>query len=57
MDEADLGQLQKLKDFKKSIRDKGIQEQYCDVDELKQKLMWQLTIVMRGISVGTQCQS
>jgi hypothetical protein len=53
MDEADLTQVQKLKDFKKSIRDKGIQEQYCSVDELKQKLMRQLTIVMRGISVGT----
>lgn len=53
MDEADLTQVQKLKDFKKSIRDKGIQEQYCNVDELKQKLMRQLTIVMRGISVGT----
>ncbi|MCE9777547.1 DUF4062 domain-containing protein [Shewanella algae] len=53
MDEADLAQVQKLKDFKKSIRNKGIQEQYCNIDELKQKLMRQLTIVMRGISVGT----
>lgn len=53
MDDADLEQVQKLKDFKKSIRDKGIQEQYNNVDELKQKLMRQLTIVMRGISVGT----
>lgn len=53
MDDADLDQVQKLKDFKKSIRDKGIQEQYCSIDELKQKLMRQLTIVMRGISVGT----
>ncbi|MCF5733991.1 DUF4062 domain-containing protein [Pseudomonas syringae] len=53
MDEADLEQVQKLKDFKKSIRDKGIQEQYNNIDELKQKLMRQLTIVMRGISVGT----
>lgn len=53
MDEADLDQVQKLKEFKKSIRDKGIQEQYCSTDELKQKLMRQLTIVMRGISVGT----
>ncbi len=54
MDEADLDQVQKLKEFKKSIRDKGIQEQYCSIDELKQKLIRQLTIVMRGISVGTQ---
>ena len=53
MDEADLEQIQKLKEFKKSIRDKGIQEHYCSIDELKQKLMRQLTIVMRGISVGT----
>ncbi|MGN6026008.1 hypothetical protein ACP6NF_16575 [Alcaligenes faecalis] len=53
MDEADLEQVQKLKDFKKSIRDKGIQEQYGSIDELKQKLMRQLTIVMRGISVDT----
>lgn len=53
LDSADLNQVQKLKEFKKSIRDKGIQEQYCSVDELKQKLMRQLTIVMRGISVGT----
>jgi len=53
MDSADLMQVQKLKDFKKSIRDKGIQEQYSSIDELKQKLMRQLTIVMRGISVGT----
>ncbi|MNR90906.1 hypothetical protein D3C72_219000 [compost metagenome] len=53
MDAADLEQVQKLKDFKKSIRDKGIQEQYTSADELKQKLMRQLTIVMRGISVGT----
>ena len=53
MDEADLTQVQKLKDFKKSIRDKGIQEQYSTIEELNQKLMRQLTIVMRGISVGT----
>ncbi|MFQ2456893.1 hypothetical protein ACVDHI_10665 [Aeromonas sp. 25-248] len=53
MDEADLAQVQKLKDFKKSIRDKGIQEQYSNTDELKQKLTRHLTIVMRGISVGT----
>jgi len=51
---ADLEQVQKLKDFKKSIREQGIQEQYCNIDELKQKLMRQLTIIMRGISVGTQ---
>src|SRR5690606_2860971 len=53
MDDADLAQVQKLKEFKKTIRDKGIQEQYCSIDELKQKLMRHLTIVMRGISVGT----
>ncbi|MBL0634054.1 hypothetical protein [Aeromonas dhakensis] len=53
MDEADLAQVQNLKEFKKSIRDKGVQEQYSSTDELKQKLMRQLTIMMRGISVGT----
>ena len=54
MDTADLDQVKSLKAFKASIRDKGIQEQYNNLDELRQKLMRQLTIVMRGISVGTQ---
>lgn len=49
----DTKQLDKLEEFKKSIRDKGIQEQYESVEELKSKLSRQLTIVMRGMSVGT----
>lgn len=49
----DTKQLDKLEEFKKSIRDKGIQEQYVSVDDLKSKLSRQLTIVMRGMSVGT----
>ena len=53
LDETDIEQAQKLKKFKKSISQKGIQESYKNIEELKQKLMRQLTIVMRGISVGT----
>lgn len=49
----DTKQLDKLEEFKKSIRDKGIQEQYESVEDLKSKLSRQLTIVMRGMSVGT----
>ncbi len=52
LDNIDTVQLEKLKDFKKSIRDKGIQEHYGSIDELKQKLSRQLTIVMRGLSLG-----
>lgn len=53
LDSIDTLQLDALRDFKKSIRDKGIQEQYASVDELMQKLSRQLTIVMRGMSVDT----
>lgn len=49
----DKGQLEKLEEFKKSIRNKGIQEQYSSIEELKSKLSRQLTIVTRGMSVGT----
>ncbi|OYD48383.1 hypothetical protein CBY09_20365 [Acidovorax kalamii] len=49
----DTKQLDKLEEFKKSIRDKGIQEQYESVEDLKSKLSRHLTIVMRGMSVGT----
>jgi len=49
----DKNQLDKLEDFKRSIRKQGIQEDYSSVDELKTKLFRQLTIVTRGISVGT----
>ncbi|MGK6329200.1 hypothetical protein ACMGEE_19225 [Erwinia sp. DT-104] len=53
LDIIDTQQLEKLKDFKKSIRDKGIQEQYSSADELKMKLMRHLTIVLREVSVNT----
>lgn len=50
-DSLDTEQLAKLKEFKNSIRDKGIQEQYTSIEDLKSKLSRQLTIVMRGMSV------
>lgn len=53
IDLIDTQQLEKLKEFKKSIRDKGIQENYVSVDELKMKLSRQLTIVLREVSVNT----
>lgn len=46
-------QLEKLEEFKTSIRNQGIQESYSTVEELKTKLSRHLTIVTRGISVGT----
>lgn len=52
LDAVDLGQYQKLKDFKTSIRDKGIQEEYHSIAGLREKLSRQLTIVMREMSVG-----
>jgi hypothetical protein len=52
VDNIDTVQLEKLKEFKKSIRDKGIQEHYGSINELKQKLSRQLTIIMRGLSLG-----
>ncbi|UZD92407.1 DUF4062 domain-containing protein [Cognatishimia activa] len=52
LDEVDIDQYQKLKDFKKSIRDKGIQENYHGCDELRQKLLRHLTIVMREMNTG-----
>ncbi|APG03527.1 hypothetical protein BJI69_06105 [Luteibacter rhizovicinus DSM 16549] len=52
LDAIDTGQLEKLKDFKKSIRDKGIQDQYVSPDDLRQRLLRHLTIVMRDMSVS-----
>ncbi|WP_158807299.1 hypothetical protein [Beijerinckia sp. L45] len=52
IDSTDLDQYQKLKTFKQSIRDKGIQEDYTSISELKEKLSRHLTIVMRDMSVG-----
>lgn len=49
----DKAQHDKLEEFKKTIRNKGIQEQYSTIDELKTKLSRHLTIIIRGLSVGT----
>jgi len=49
----DKNQFDKLEEFKKSIRNQGIQESYSSVDELKTKLSRHLTIMTRGVSVGT----
>ncbi|MFE8712563.1 MULTISPECIES: hypothetical protein [Aeromonas] len=49
----DNSQLEKLEEFKTSIRNQGIQESYSTVEELKTKLSRHLTILTRGISVGT----
>lgn len=52
LENIDTQQLEKLKEFKKSIRDKGIQDQYASIDDLKQKLSRHLTIVMRDMTVN-----
>lgn len=52
VDIIDIEQFGKLKTFKSSIRDKGIQEDYKTCDELRTKLSRQLTIVMREMNTG-----
>ena len=52
LDNVDAEQLAKLKSFKASIRDKGIQEEYKNVDDLRTKLSRQLTIVMREMNIA-----
>jgi hypothetical protein len=52
--QIDTDQLNKLNEFKQSIRLKGLQAEYNSIDELKQRLSRHLTIVMREISVGTR---
>ncbi|QYM69897.1 hypothetical protein K1X80_06040 [Pseudomonas sp. So3.2b] len=49
----DKDQLDRLEQFKKTIRNKGIQEQYSSVEQLKVQLSRHLTIITRGLSVGT----
>lgn len=49
----DKNQLDKLEEFKTAIRNQGIQEGYSSIEQLKTKLSRQLTIITRGISVGT----
>lgn len=50
--QIDLKQLERLEKFKESIQDKGIQERYSSIEELRSKLFSQLTIVLRDMSVG-----
>ncbi|TLX12086.1 hypothetical protein [Rhizobium sp. MHM7A] len=52
IDTVDLEQYGKLKQFKSSIRDKGIQEEYRDIHELREKLSRHLTIVLRDMQIG-----
>jgi hypothetical protein len=52
LDVIDTRQLESLKKFKESVRDKGLQETYNSVEDLKQKLLRHLTIVMRDINVS-----
>ncbi|MCV9960277.1 hypothetical protein OIU34_00040 [Pararhizobium sp. BT-229] len=52
LDTVDLEQVKKLKEFKASIRDKGIQDDYRDLQELKEKLSRHLTIVLRDMSIA-----
>jgi hypothetical protein len=52
IDAVDLDQYSKLKEFKASIRNKGIQENYNDIQELREKLSRHLTIVLREMSIG-----
>lgn len=51
-EKIDPDQLKKLRDFRSSIRNRGIQEEYPTVDSLKEKLTRQLTIVARDMSTG-----
>jgi hypothetical protein len=52
LDEVDFEQAQKLKDFKKSIRNQGIQFDYDTIPDLKILLSSQLTIVVRDMKLG-----
>lgn len=51
-DAVDFDQIKKLKDFKASIRDKGIQDDYRSCEELRQKLGRHLTFLIREMNVG-----
>jgi len=50
-DALDLDQWGELKKFRDSLKAKGLLEQYVDVNDLFQKLMRQITIMMREINV------
>jgi hypothetical protein len=47
--QIDTQQLEALNEFQLSIRDKGLQENYSGVDDLKVKLSRHLTIIMRDM--------
>jgi hypothetical protein len=47
--QIDTKQLDALNEFQSSIRNKGLQENYCGVDDLKVKLSRHLTIIMRDM--------
>jgi nucleoside 2-deoxyribosyltransferase len=51
-DALDTSQFEALKAFKKDLTSKGLLEQYSSIDDLSQKLMRQITIVMREMNVG-----
>lgn len=50
--DCDLDQVKKLREFKASIRGKGIQEEYSTIAGLKEKLMRHLTLVVERMSTG-----
>jgi hypothetical protein len=51
-DTLDTAQWEALKTFKKELISKGLLEQYSSIQDLSQKLMRQITIVMRDMNVG-----
>jgi hypothetical protein len=50
-DKLDMDQWHELKTFKTSLSNKGLLEQYINVEELTHKLSRQITIIMRQLSV------
>ncbi|MET4372496.1 nucleoside 2-deoxyribosyltransferase [Bradyrhizobium sp. LB12.1] len=50
-DRLDTSQFEELKQFKESLRQKGLLEQYESISELTEKLSRQITIIVRAISV------
>ncbi|MEA2838822.1 MAG: hypothetical protein QOF41_152 [Methylobacteriaceae bacterium] len=51
-DRLDLSQIERLRTFRESIKDKGVQENYSSCQDLREKLLRHLTIIMRDMSVG-----
>lgn len=52
LDDLDTKQLERLKKFRSEIRGSGLQEEYNDENDLKQKLMRQLTIITREMTLS-----